>query len=650
MKKHFIFIALFAIIVNSIWAQDWITITNKSKGLESIPMQKVRIKQEGSKDLLFPKEGYVFFSTEPNTNEKGDYAAHSSNGYILDGKKNKIKIKDLTNVGDGWYEYDFGKTLYISHIGIFVGDSTVQILPTQTEETKQIIEKKIAEKIAEIKKDWPIFTTPEQEGFTKVKSNVIGGFACDHYEKDGIEVRTFHKDNGDFVTVEEDPDGLSQLSSGRFLGEYQITDQSGTCIKVQKKSDEDLRQMFLQRLGLDLDFSVNDLYTTRIVFKNNNVKVCHGNNVMADRISLADYYIWDIFKRKDITIFNNDIDIPSGMLYLADNPTEGYPCMYFSCRDLRVKSNKENKGFNYDLEGHKIGNKFVTLDKNGDIKYTLQILDNNRAFFVNDYDSVVSITDSIKTADNEYYAKITYANGDNIIYYCEGGTYHGRGGGSDARKILSGKLHRNGGILTVSERNLRLNLPDGTIFVGNTNTYFDDLEQILCKNDIKPYEGIYEYPDGRKEEVKEGMTEKQRQQKEAEAEAEKAKIYAAKKAKSDAALAPYFQKYGRKLVESFVYDTKYIGAPISLIQELVRNQEKLSPILWESFKVKHTDRYYANENSYFRYLNQLQINTNDVLNYGRDIKKYEYVHLAGFNFPVILYVRNGKVVAFRNNL
>ena len=56
-------------------------------------------------------------------------------------------------------------------------------------------------------KDKPL---PEVEGWTLVKSNTIAGFKCDHYEKGNKSLRVFRKSNGDFITLNEDPDGLSR--------------------------------------------------------------------------------------------------------------------------------------------------------------------------------------------------------------------------------------------------------------------------------------------------------------------------------------------------------------------------------------------------------------------------------------------------------
>lgn len=102
-------------------AQKWMTITyNDQNNVKNIPFQKVRIKL-GMKPLLFPKDYYVFFSEEPDGKESGYYAANSVRGFVLNGsKKNKITIENMTKTNDGWYEYDFGRTLYICRVGLFV--------------------------------------------------------------------------------------------------------------------------------------------------------------------------------------------------------------------------------------------------------------------------------------------------------------------------------------------------------------------------------------------------------------------------------------------------------------------------------------------------------------------------------------------------
>lgn len=124
-KQHFCFVlASIALILGSdnVTAQNWITVTfdNKDQVMD-IPFQRVRIKPSDTQAFLFPKDFCVFFTEIIDGKESGYYAAHSTNGYVLNGsKKNKIKIDQMYRVQGGWYEYDFGRTLYIRQVGSFV--------------------------------------------------------------------------------------------------------------------------------------------------------------------------------------------------------------------------------------------------------------------------------------------------------------------------------------------------------------------------------------------------------------------------------------------------------------------------------------------------------------------------------------------------
>jgi hypothetical protein len=62
-------------------------------------------------------------------------------------------------------------------------------------------------------------------GFTLTRSTTIDGIKCDHYEKEGKEYRTFKKNNGDFMTFAEDPDGFNNAPSEKdnSIGFYRMT-------------------------------------------------------------------------------------------------------------------------------------------------------------------------------------------------------------------------------------------------------------------------------------------------------------------------------------------------------------------------------------------------------------------------------------------
>ena len=122
MKKTMIAAVLTMLFVGNVSAQGWMAISYASQDVWNIPFQKVRVRKAEIKDILFPKDFTVTFSEKPNkgTPDK-TYNAHSKNGYVRNGSKTKISIDQMTPVGEGWYEYDFGQTLYIQKIGGLVG-------------------------------------------------------------------------------------------------------------------------------------------------------------------------------------------------------------------------------------------------------------------------------------------------------------------------------------------------------------------------------------------------------------------------------------------------------------------------------------------------------------------------------------------------
>ena len=125
-KRFYIFWALILTFVTNSVAQSWVELSMYGKGR---PFQKVRLRKGDILNVFNVKEGIIWLSEKPNE-EEGVYAIHSNNGYVLDGdSKKKIKLKDMKEVGGGWYEYDFGKKLYFHSNGSEAYFSNVRVLP-----------------------------------------------------------------------------------------------------------------------------------------------------------------------------------------------------------------------------------------------------------------------------------------------------------------------------------------------------------------------------------------------------------------------------------------------------------------------------------------------------------------------------------------
>lgn len=134
MKKILVIAVLVLLCVGKASAQGWMAITSESKNVWDIPFQKVRIRPAEISSLLVPKAFNVTLSEKPNKAAPSNtYNVNSENGFVRNGSKEKIHIDQMTHVGDGWYEYDFGQTLYIQKIGNLVGyqeHDPILILPT----------------------------------------------------------------------------------------------------------------------------------------------------------------------------------------------------------------------------------------------------------------------------------------------------------------------------------------------------------------------------------------------------------------------------------------------------------------------------------------------------------------------------------------
>ena len=84
---------------------------------KSIPFTKIRVKNKRSNSISYC---CIFFSTKPNDNTTSD-TYYNINFYNLnigdnyDQGLSNLYVSSCTDVGDGWYEYEFSTTVYFSH-------------------------------------------------------------------------------------------------------------------------------------------------------------------------------------------------------------------------------------------------------------------------------------------------------------------------------------------------------------------------------------------------------------------------------------------------------------------------------------------------------------------------------------------------------
>lgn len=483
-------------------------------------------------------------------------------------------------------------------------------------------------------------TYPENEGFTKTRSNVIEGYKCDHYEKGDVEIRIFRKDNGDYLAFEEDPDGLAKRPIARApIGEARVTLANGVVVRVVKKTDGEIASQkkwaddkleeiknTIKEAGRrhheesNVEYAMEHLspYAWRIEFPNGNVllrdaerageKLNLFNEFFKDR---DEKYLWPhtgygVFYG---SVYTQDADPLMG-LCLAGKPDVKYPYVA-------------------EHQGYRVGNKIMSLNTSGEVKAYMQVMADGKAFYINDSDSIVSIEEGeVPGSFFSYLWNITYANGDKMTYaHCGTGT-----------DMLKGTIHRNGGVLKLDQGKGRLTLPDGRFYVGtfkesDTNNF---VRSLLCSNELHPLEGVYEYSDGRQEKVTGGLTEAERQKQAAQAQAAQEADLKTAKAKLNSYLTSFRQKYGAANVDALVNDgVVKVGATIAMVQAFV--QDTNIDGLW----VK-TTTYKPLRRVRFTSLTSRQPYLSEVHNLGSGLTVYTLNDVL--QGTTVIYVRAGKVV------
>lgn len=419
--KRFTFLLLLTVVTGLTLADDWVQVTfiNSAKGK---PFRSVCIKKSSSEVTLFPKSYVVTFSDAPKGSGEGYYAAHASDGYVIDGeKKNKISIEDerMKPRGDGWYIYTFDKPLYVHKVGTLVGSDVppIYILPISSDEGQSIssgegqsdtdsgskddlqdesesnissanMKKAEEEQIPPLKMLTPRHTLVD-EGWTLAKTKKEDNQTCDIYVKEIDDEEdslfTYRKGDGEFITYKKG------LYKNEVVGDYKWTLSTGVLELHQGKSYQH-------------------------VFPNG-VVVSYDN--------------WE-----------------EQTLYLPENLDKGYRApKNYPCWTSRENRENEEKGF-------LIGNKICYLDNDGKLVPYMQEI-KGKFCYVCPTDTIVDVsyvkkdTVSGDRRGNNITLEVFYKNGDRYKYVSR--AFGGWQNGSFQYQVAT--MHRLGGILKVTKKN-----------------------------------------------------------------------------------------------------------------------------------------------------------------------------------------------------
>ena len=375
--------------------------------------------------------------------------------------------------------------------------------------------------------------SPSEEGFQLVKTSTIDGVKCEHYEKDDLKVRTFIKDNGDFITTYEDSYGFDRIPESdidtwiwcrscdyptRFYFPSRITTQSGIVCTREKVEGSN-------------EFKFRNSFPV-------------GNYIESTNTISSYPKTWQNFKSGDVTI-----TYYSGDSLHIEKLNKNYPIV-----DLR-------RDVDLEYVGIMVNDRFCTLFPDGSIsKSFLQKFDEHY-YFANTTDTIVDVIDG---KDNKT-KTLKYANGDEVVIYYDKDVKNTEQFKKHA--IKSSSIHRNGGILTFNV----LRLPDGRVYQGSFmdrdgragvrswSIYDDDRSlpnaSILSFDTLTYYSGnlmlppdgrIVEYSHGQSEEEIKREAQKSRQQKEAEEKAAYNKLCT---------------KFGKKYVDAALAGKPIVGMP-----------------------------------------------------------------------------------------
>lgn len=304
------------------------------------------------------------------------------------------------------------------------------------------------------------FSTPEKMGYTLTKTTTLDGLKCDHYEKDGVELRTLKKQNGDFITIKEDPDGFNKApdpndyNGGESIGSYRITYDDG--ITLSKVGD-----------------------TVSATLKNNNRLVMKSAEIS-----------YQLFKEPGN--FYDNMDFFWGItneVYLAKQPEIPYPCSngVITINNKKYKSNSKGDFLLYT------------------INVPLEGTDKTIDMYACELDSIIKV--------NADCTEVYYANGDKVVIKQEASGYISR---PIELYLQEGTvIHRKNGLLRIKNGKQNFTMNDGTIFTGwfkeqeiNGSMEMTMYAWVLQFEELTPYYGTIQYPDGTIEKLSFGESER----------------------------------------------------------------------------------------------------------------------------------------------
>lgn len=223
MKKNLFFLMLF--IMCSLMCQAQYSDIDKNT-----PFQRVQLRKRDTPDM-FPKSGMVWFSEKPNGEEAGYYGVQTANGFVYDGKGNKVRTSSMKSLGNGWYEYDFNKTLYLRRIGDlahmenvrFCVESSPSSQSNQTSSTKG--KTRATATVEEKGTEVPplVMLTPKpnlvETGWTLTETTQKDGVTCETYTKEiedeDVYRYLYRRGDGEFI-VSDKKVSLEELFEGNF--------------------------------------------------------------------------------------------------------------------------------------------------------------------------------------------------------------------------------------------------------------------------------------------------------------------------------------------------------------------------------------------------------------------------------------------------
>lgn len=436
----------------------------------------------------------------------------------------------------------------------------------------------------------------EETGWQLVHKNKNGSWDVEHYEKGNVAIRTFVLNDQYFASFLEDPSGnynnTSNVSSSNLMGNFKsplFDDGSfveGRILEKKWDAPDD---------GLDRLYDVEQF---RYHFPNGNMFV--GSRVVSYPLSATTFFSHELDYKYLIKQYRDWDSDHWNTNSFRGAEKEGY-------RKFFVFHDNPDKCYVVDGQCmiYKDGRACIIYN-NGELGVVAQKVGKNY-IYANETDTIVSCQDGV----------IKYSNGDELTLKRV-----------DGELYVQGKIHRNGGVIDAREINgtprTRLTMPNGDFFTGS----FEECKirgievtafsyEALKFSELTPYNGTWNRG-GKIEEVVNGQNKsdierarKQREQEEAAQDAAKIKQWS--------------NKYGDKYAKAMVQGKILTGTPIQLIKEYISYKREKDPGARGGIT-----------------FTELSCTSNDILRYGRTVKKYN-LNTLGIN--QVIWATNGRVVA-----